>query len=353
MKKTEFSSLIERYNTCSATAHQLAKDSLTQIDQRKLPPNPLHFLVMFEWLSKVDPVVADQIDTAIKLNQYNDATSEEIFNQIFGHLSHNKLPTAEFTNMIKQLIDNMQSWLGQSSQNNEELEIELNYISTTLTQEGLVQDALKQLNDKIIPKLRAQHEQTLELSQSIARSQTEILNLKTELEKATNISMTDELTNIPNRRGFKRIIETVINEAKTYQSGFILIVLDIDHFKKVNDNYGHLVGDSILRYLARFLTQETKGKDYIARIGGEEFVVLLTDTTYDNGIKFANQLRSKIANKPLQLRAQKQALNLTVSAGVAIYQMGEDYDSLFNRADKALYLAKNKGRNKVCGEAEL
>lgn len=353
MKTSEFTTLSERYQSCGAKTHQFAKDSLLKIEQQGLLPTPLHYLVMFEWLCQIDPVIAEQIDTTIKLKQYNDVTSEEIFHQLFGHLIQNKLPTAEFADMIKLLISNMHTWLSQSSQNNQEIESELNAITETLSKEGLVNHALEQLNNKIMPKLKAQHQQTLELTKSMTESQTEIVNLKAELEKATSISLTDELTNIPNRRGFKKIITDVIEQAQTAQSSFILIVIDVDFFKKINDTHGHLLGDSILRYLARFLTQETKGKDFIARVGGEEFVVVLTDTSYDNGIKFANQLRLKLANKPLQIRTQKQALNITISAGVAMYQMGEEYDSLFNRADKALYLAKNKGRNKVCGETEL
>ncbi|BBP42896.1 GGDEF domain-containing protein [Thiosulfativibrio zosterae] len=353
MERSDAATLAERYAMSLKKSQQLAQDTLTQINQLGSNPTPLHFLLIFEWLSKIDPFAAEQIDTAIKLKQYNDATAEEMFHHLLSHIIHKNLPTEEFTNMINLLVENMRAWLQNSSQNNHEIEDHLVQLSDTLSKQGLVPGVITELNDIILPKLKLQHEETLALAQTVETTQNEVVRLKAELEKATNISITDELTNIPNRRGFKQLIANVINTAHESGNSFVMVVLDIDHFKKVNDTYGHLLGDSILRFLARFLKQETKGKDFIARVGGEEFVVVLTDTSYDNGMTIANNLRLKLANKPLKIRTEKQQLTITISAGVAIYQMGESYETLFNRADKALYLAKNRGRNKVCGETEI
>jgi diguanylate cyclase len=128
--------------------------------------------------------------------------------------------------------------------------------------------------------------------------------------------------------------------------------LDLDHFKNVNDDYGHLVGDSALRYISKLLKEEIKGHDEVARFGGEEFVIILSNITYDNSMKFAENLRATIEKKSLRIKDNTKPLRLTTSIGVAIYQIGESSDELFQRADKALYLAKTK-RNCVRGEHHI
>ncbi|MCF6253453.1 MAG: diguanylate cyclase, partial [Thiomicrorhabdus sp.] len=188
---------------------------------------------------------------------------------------------------------------------------------------------------------------------AIEKQKDEIKRLKEELKKANFFAKTDELTNIPNRRGFNENIEEVIQLSLQSQQPFALVILDLDLFKKVNDTFGHIVGDSALRYVSKLLKEETKGRDCIARIGGEEFSIILPDISYENAIRVADNIRKKIASKTLSVKGQTKPLRLTLSSGVAIYRKGEEIETLFQRADEALYLAKNNGRNQVCGEQDL
>jgi diguanylate cyclase len=128
-------------------------------------------------------------------------------------------------------------------------------------------------------------------------------------------------------------------------------MIDIDHFKKFNDTYGHLVGDQVLRLVARTMVENLKGRDIIARYGGEEFVILLPSTKLEDAIRVGDHLRSCLGNKSIRKRNSNETLGtVTVSIGATLYYAGELLDEFIGRADIALYKAKNAGRNQVATE---
>jgi diguanylate cyclase len=125
-------------------------------------------------------------------------------------------------------------------------------------------------------------------------------------------------------------------------------MVDIDHFKSFNDNFGHQIGDQVLRLVARTLIEGVKGKDVAARYGGEEFVILLPDTTLPAGVAVGNSLRKAVATKDVINRSSGEKLGrITMSVGVAEFTPGEKITDLIERADAALYTAKHNGRNQV------
>jgi len=165
--------------------------------------------------------------------------------------------------------------------------------------------------------------------------------LTREKEKYHQLSMLDALTQIPNRHGFE---EFILNSISIKANDAALIILDIDHFKNINDNYGHDVGDITLKKLASLLKENIRGEDYFARWGGEEFIICCLNTSLDDSYKLAEKLRLIVQRAVF---SQKFQLVMTVSLGVAIRDPHESIKHWFNRADQALYLAKNEGRNKT------
>lgn len=173
-----------------------------------------------------------------------------------------------------------------------------------------------------------------------AKQQEEVL--KEERERAQS----DSLTGLPNREAYLLRAEHEIERCRRYGHGLVLAVCDIDHFKSFNDNYGHQVGDRVLKLVARAISQRLRQVDFMARYGGEEFVVLLPETDEGGALKLLDEVRGMIAEAPLRFR--DEPVTLTVSFGLSAFSEEDDLSAVFSRADKALYQAKNDGRNKCC-----
>jgi len=174
---------------------------------------------------------------------------------------------------------------------------------------------------------------------------TELFKLKEEFKKLATV---DALTDLYNRRYFIEQANKEYLRAQRYKISLTLISIDIDHFKKINDNYGHPAGDKVLIEVAKQLKTNLRQTDILARIGGEEFSILLPETTSAEASVFAERIRA--AQSQLKISGDWQdEIQLTVSIGISSHQVGDNnFDALFSRADKALYQAKAAGRNQVC-----
>nr|WP_285817638.1 GGDEF domain-containing protein [Echinimonas agarilytica] len=155
----------------------------------------------------------------------------------------------------------------------------------------------------------------------------------------------DSLTNIPNRAAFDERYELEFERAKRYDSNLNLAVIDIDHFKKINDTFGHTAGDKTLAALGRLLKKWLRSSDFVARYGGEEFVAILPEISPKDCAIALQQLCDKVAAIPFVYRGEK--LQITISIGAASADFSKSRLDLFERADKALYQAKNNGRNQI------
>ena len=155
----------------------------------------------------------------------------------------------------------------------------------------------------------------------------------------------DFLTGVYNRRYFYENMNEYVAYAEEHMEPYVVAMMDIDHFKKINDTHGHNSGDKVLKTLAKKLIDETKGDDLIARFGGEEFCIILKDISNEDAVKFFVNLRANIANCKVQLK--KEQISFTVSIGVAFSRSDYRLDELLELADEALYRAKENGRNRV------
>jgi two-component system, cell cycle response regulator len=157
------------------------------------------------------------------------------------------------------------------------------------------------------------------------------------------LSLTDSLTGIRNRRAFDERLDDAFEHAKRYERPLSLVVLDVDLFKQINDTHGHDTGDAVLRGVAHLVATCTRTTDFVARIGGEEFAVILPETPLFEAMQFAEKIRSRIAATPVA------GLDVTVSLGVAnaLHSKVRNTAELFHAADQALYRAKSNGRNRT------
>ena len=163
-------------------------------------------------------------------------------------------------------------------------------------------------------------------------------------EHAERLATTDGLTGLLNRRTFNAQLEARLREAQRYRKPLSLLLLDIDHFKKVNDGFGHPAGDAVLRGVARVVQTQARGTDMVARYGGEEMALVLPETDSAGALVIAERIRSAVAHARHQ--TDQGALQVTASIGIATWP-GTDPEALIDHADKALYRAKQAGRNRV------
>jgi diguanylate cyclase (GGDEF)-like protein len=163
-----------------------------------------------------------------------------------------------------------------------------------------------------------------------------------------NLSITDALTGIANRRHFEWRLSEEVERARRYKYPLSALLLDLDHFKQVNDNYGHQIGDIVLQQVAQRLKSSLRRTDFLARYGGEEFVVLAPQTPAERAIILGERLRQVIAESPITVSDDLQ-IRITLSVGIAVFpDHAQNESELIGAADAALYKAKQMGRNRVC-----
>ena len=164
-------------------------------------------------------------------------------------------------------------------------------------------------------------------------------------DELKRLATTDPLTGALNRRSFVGLFSRALQRSIRQKAPMCLAMLDLDHFKRVNDLHGHQAGDEALRAFSQYCTREARGTDVFARIGGEEFVLLMTDTSIEGAMNILQRLLRGVAS--LRLEGSNGYFSIELSAGLAEYIEGDSLDSMMNRADRALYKAKAEGRNRI------
>lgn len=187
-----------------------------------------------------------------------------------------------------------------------------------------------------------------DLQQQLEQAREETDNLRDNLHQQRQRAMTDPLTKLPNRHAYNERLHLEYNRWRRYKKPLCLAMADIDHFKNINDSYGHGKGDEVLTKCAQILMDGLRSTDFVGRYGGEEFIILLPETSVKDAIRAMNKLRAQI--KAASFVTESEPFNVTMSFGVATFENKDDFNLVFNRADTALYRAKNRGRNQVCAE---
>jgi len=189
-----------------------------------------------------------------------------------------------------------------------------------------------------------------ELHEHLEGSVGQLHQLAQELASTQQEARTDPLSGLVNRRGFEQALAAELTAAQqeTYGASLVLLIIDIDHFKKVNDTYGHLVGDRVIRSVAAILNGAVMRKDLVSRFGGEEFAMILPATDLAGGLVVGERVRQAVSQANFgRSKPQNDALTVTISVGAALWQPGDLSADLIEKADKAMYHAKHSGRNQV------
>jgi diguanylate cyclase len=313
---------------------------------------PLTYAVWYEFTAGVNPALSHVIGNY--LNEGKKIDDHVIENLYVEFISERSM------NVQWALQKDFQKLLNNFTGFTEEADKQVNHFENSLQahSESLNQNLDALQIDALISNLTSD---TATMSASMQNLQSEleaskqqVKKLHQELESAREETFIDPLTGILNRRGFEAKAQNIFSDKTSTDKGLCLLMVDIDHFKKVNDDYGHLFGDHVLRATADALKSKIKGQDSVARWGGEEFAVLLPGTATTGAHAVAEHIRKSIERSSIRrLGTNEQIGGITISIGVAAYTSGISFVNLLDQADKALYVSKKTGRNKTTVHGQI
>lgn len=255
--------------------------------------------------------------------------------------------TSDDENIVRTEVARLLLLLRQHAEANENFSVALDRAKEDL-HESLKTEQVRIIVSYLMIENERMKARTADLQASLENSQRQIERLKTNLATAEAQGVSDPLTGLKNRRGFDVILSSLVATSRAGNQPLSLILADIDHFKAINDRYGHPAGDDVLRWFARILSGNVKGRDTVARYGGEEFAVILPATPLENACRVAAHIKAQLEQQVWQKPgAPNTLLRVTASFGVAQLAEGEGTSSLVSRADARLYDAKTSGRNRV------
>jgi diguanylate cyclase len=317
------------------------------IEKHRALPDPKTYSVWYAFVAGTDRALVDRVDhilsTKEKLPPEDvDTIYEEMIISRPSETAQRDIGEA----MEKEIKDVLQI-VQQSVRSSHDFQTSLNAIGATMPAE-LTGEELNVVFNKLVAENRRMAAKTLELRKGLSESQRQISSLNTELEEIQRQHMRDPLTSIANRRAFDKRLSEQIELAKRGGPGFCLALADIDKFKNINDTHGHQAGDQVLKSFAHLVSQNIKGQDMVARIGGEEFAIILPQTdvvaAHNLLIKIKHSLKSSYI---LIGERGEKVTGVTASFGIALFESGMTTTDLIGAADSYLYEAKNTGRDRV------
>ncbi len=317
---------------------EIIKDVLTFMAKEKIIPSPQNYERWFKVFCYIKEKGLNLSKSEL-LDLYLETYGSQMDNSLIESSELVEKIAEELYNEVRNLIKGATDHQERLSEGGEKLEKLSKTTSGENIQEVLTKimeevKGLKNLNKKFIHKLEEQTE--------------EIEKLRKELRKVKEEANIDPLTGLRNRRSFERALLEFFKDFKKFGYPFSIIMMDIDNFKDLNDTYGHLAGDKVLKEIGGILRNHLRAKDIPARTGGEEFTIILPGIRKKEAISVAERLRRIISSHPIE--ADSNEVRVTASFGVSeVAQDIEEPEDLLREADKNLYKAKRTGKDKVVG----
>ncbi len=326
---------------------------MDQMSRLSVAPTPENFTVWYHYFAGTYPDLRHTLDILLRNKQsFTGQRNAEIHAKFFPNQAEQGEvieASQELGAQIDRVLDYLKDAGGSASDYGRTLALISSRIEETTGSEDL-----KKTVSGILVATRQMEARNETLEQQLSASSQEVDKLRGDLEAMRHEAQTDALTGIANRKVFDAALQTATAEAAETGDEMSLLMIDIDHFKKFNDTYGHQVGDQVLKVLAQVLVGSVKGQDTAARYGGEEFGIILPATPLRAAKIVGDTIRRKVAGKTLINRKTGEKLGkLSVSIGVGRFEPGEAPGNLVARADACLYAAKRRGRDRLVAQNEL
>lgn len=335
------------YSHDKEQAGEYAQTALARMRQEGVPPTPDNFELWYVYFSGQNPEVTRAIDIlATNKQKITNEHCKELF-QRFLSTGRGEDTIRRAGDQVSATIKNVFGVVRDVKSATSAYSGKLDNVSTKIN-DAKDPVEIKKIMGDMITDTQAMLAQNQKLESELSKSTHIMEQMQRDLENIRREALTDGLTGLGNRKAFDNEMKRVMDESAAGNAPFTLIMIDVDYFKTFNDNYGHQVGDQVLRLVAKTMTDGIKGRDIACRYGGEEFAIILPETNLQAGLIVGNSLRKAVATKDVINRASgKKLARITVSAGIAEFAPGEKISELIERADAALYTAKHNGRNQV------
>jgi diguanylate cyclase len=332
-------------------AYSLARNALILMERHRVWPTPLNYELWIHYVGDPNGLLAHEIERLVSAGEpITEAVSED--------LAAAYLPKAKLTEQIRDAGDQLSRELETVSQAIARAMKSSQAYGATLTDatRELAKDqdveAVRKLVDRLSDATQRTRRENQSLEKRLTDSTAEVNRLKEHLEQVRRDATTDSLTNLANRKAFDEELERAREEAEKSGEPLCLAVLDIDHFKRFNDTWGHQTGDQVIRYVASVIGRLGATPRFAARYGGEEFGMLFPNESIPAVKAVLEEIREEVSSRMLRRRSTNEELGtITISAGLALMRDKETSAALIERADAALYASKRSGRNQVtCAE---
>lgn len=333
-----------RYQVSVVKSAEYLRQALPLMTRQRAALHPLSYAVWYEHVSGANPALSQELLVRTERGQtLDEASTRELYGRHIdtGHPMDEEVARRLSEGLAQVLMDMSHSATeaGSASERfGDSLDVwvqQLGAAATTLPLRELVAGT------------REMREHMSRLRQRLDRSQHEIETLRKEVQQARGEALIDALTGLANRRAFDRsLLQCLSSQEAGTPTGPCLILSDIDHFKRINDTHGHASGDEVLRHVAQALQAVAHSHHLAARVGGEEFAVLMPSAGLHEAMMLAEQMRAQIAAQDL-CPSGKAVGQVTISLGVTQLGATESAQEFVGRADRALYSAKHEGRNRV------
>lgn len=338
-------------NNDVSKAVALLKLTLPEMNKRSIATTPENYAVWYEYINGENTDLVNEINL-LDLNKTTFTT------EVHRDLYHRYIASAKesavnkLSEGVKAVIAEFLAKLGGEGQGLNAYSKVLAEFSTCMEQASSI-DAIKDMVGNLIDETYKREQATASMQSTLESMSAEMKKLRAEVARLNSETTTDALTKVNNRHAFDLDIEQVISTANSEQHALTLIILDVDKFGEFNDKFGKVVADKVLRFVATLFKKSIKGGDLIARLGDDEFAILLPETDYEGALAVADNVREKLAKQTLSDSAAKIQLGtITVSAGVAYHQANEYAETFIARAEACLREATAKG-NCVVGERSI
>jgi diguanylate cyclase len=335
-----------------AEIQELFRLALPLMTKHNVPITPKNYMVWYDYTSGADEKLTKAINSMLEEGrEFTEETNEALYGQFCAETDENELKA--FRENLRQILfavlKQVADFTGQTEGYESSIANQVRILA-----ENPSADEVK----RVIRALMGETETIGKFVKTIRgelKETTEALDaLKLRFEQVKTEALVDFLTGLPNRKAFSEALAAGVAETESDDKAPCLLFIDIDHFAEFNNNFGHLVGDEVLKFVAKKIKEMVRGNDYAARFGGEEFAVILPRTPLPGAQTVAETIRSFFAKTRLQVVPTSKTLGtVTVSIGVACYRKGEPLEQFVERSDQALYLAKKAGRNRVATESDL